>query len=142
MLRVVLLAVVLAASSVLAACSVPTGPVPTPVVVATEPTGTLVVSWTIDMAVDPGECTRAKAGAVRVELTTAAGTDAGSYEQSCTAFSTTIRLDPDTYQGSAVILDEMGAPLTAVEHVKSFTLLGGDVITTPIDFSIATFTPN
>jgi hypothetical protein len=133
---------VLLLAVVLAACSVPTGPVPTSVVVATESTGTLVVSWTIEMEADPSACTRAKASAVRVELTTAAGSDAGSYEQSCTAFSTTIRLEPDTYQGSAVILDELGAPLTASEQVRSFTILGGDVITTPIDFSITTFPPN
>ena len=136
MLLVLLLAVVLGA------CSVPTGPVPTAVVVSTQSTGTLVVSWTIDKEADPDACTRAKAGAVRVELTTAAGADAGAYEQSCNVFSTTIRLDPDTYRGSAVILDQAGTPLTAAEQVKSFTILGGDVITTPVDFSIATFPPN
>ncbi len=133
---------VLVLAVVLGACSVPTGPVPASVVVSTESTGTLVVSWTIERQADPSACTRAKAGVVRVQLMTAAGADAGSYEQSCTAFSTTIRLEPDTYQGSAVILDEMGVPLTASEQVKSFTILGGDVITTPIDFSIAVFTPN
>ncbi len=137
-----LLLLVLLLAVVLAACSVPTGPAPTSVVVSTRSTGTLVVSWTIEMEADPSACTRARASAVRVQLTTAAGNDAGSYEQSCTAFSTTITLEPDTYQGTAVILDQVGAPLTASEHVKSFTILGGDVITTPIDFSIATFTPN
>jgi hypothetical protein len=133
---------VLVLAVVLGACSVPTGPVPASVAVSTQSTGTLVVSWTIEREADPSACTRAKAGAVRVVLTTAAGADAGAYEQSCTAFSTTIRLEPDTYQGTAVILDELGAPLTASEQVRSFTILGGDVITTPIDFSITTFPPN
>ena len=124
-------------------CSMDTGPVPPPVViVATEPTGTLLVSWTIELHADSAACTQAEVSTIRIHLTTAGGADAGTYEDACKAFSTSIRLEPDTYRGSAVLLDPMGTTRTSLTDLQSFTILGGDVITIPIDFSVTTFTPN
>jgi hypothetical protein len=116
--------------------------VPTAVIAATEPTGTLVVSWTIELHADRNACAQAAASNIRIHLTTAGGADGGTYEDACTAFSTSIQLAPDTYQGTAVMLDAMDAARSSVEPLQSFTILGGDVIATPIDFSIATFTPD
>jgi hypothetical protein len=123
-------------------CSVNTGPVPATVILGTESTGTLVVSWTIGLNASPDACTHATVTAVSIHLATTGGADVGTYSQDCTAFSTSIRLPPETYQGSAVLLDAAGRARTSSVHVQSFTILGGDVITTPIDFSIATFTPD
>jgi hypothetical protein len=132
----------LALALLLFGCSVTTGPVPTAVILGTESTGTLVVSWTIELNAAPDTCTHAAVTAVSIHLVTTGGADVGMYSQDCTAFSTSIRLPPETYQGSAVLLDATGEPRTSSVQLQSFTILGGDVITTPIDFSIATFTPN
>lgn len=123
-------------------CATATGPVPEAVVLGTESTGTLVVMWTIGLHTDRNACAREAATTIRIHLTTAGGADAGTYEDTCTAFSTSLRLDPATYQGSAVMLDARGATRTSNVPLQSFTVLGGDVITTSIDFSITTFTPN
>jgi hypothetical protein len=123
-------------------CTVTTAPVPTAVILATETTGTLVVSWTIERRADRDACDGAAVTAVRIHLVTAAGTDAGTYEQDCRAFSTTVRLDAATYAGSAILLDALGGARTSTMTLRSFTVLGGDVITTRIDFAIETFAPN
>jgi hypothetical protein len=123
-------------------CSTTGGPVPTAVIVATEPTGTLVVSWTLELRADAEACSADGVRSVRIHLTTAAGSDGGTYEDACTAFSTSISLAPDTYRGSAVLLDPLGTPVTAATTVPVFTVLGGDVISVPLDFAVATFTPN
>ena len=132
----------LALALLLFGCSVTTGPVPTAVIIATESTGTLVVSWTIELNAAPDACTHAAATTVSIHLVTTGGADVGTYSQDCTAFSTSIRLPPETYLGSAVLLDATGRARTSAVQLQSFTILGGDVITTPIDFSITTFTPN
>ena len=126
----------------LAGCTQTTGPGPAAVIVATEPTGTLVVSWTIELHADRNACAAAAVSTVRVHLTTAGGSDGGTYEEVCPAFSTSIDLVPATYQGTAVLLDAMGAARTSPVPLQAFTILGGDVITTPVDFTVTTFMPN
>ncbi|MEA2752407.1 MAG: hypothetical protein QOI41_6550 [Myxococcales bacterium] len=126
----------------LCGCTVTTAPVPRPVVLATESTGTLVVSWTIDDHADADACVRAAATSVHIALTTTAGADAGTYTPDCATFSMAIQLAPETYAGSALLVDALGRPRTSVVMLQSFTILGGDVITTPIDFAAQTFTPN
>lgn len=123
-------------------CTVTTAPVPTPAILATEATGTLIVSWTIARRDDRGVCDAGAATAVRIHLVTSAGADAGTYGQDCAAFSTSIRLDPESYAGTAVLVDALGGARTSTMTLQPFTILGGDVITTPIDFAIETFTPN
>ena len=124
------------------ACTVTTTPMPTPVILGTEPTGTLVVSWTIERHDDHDACARAGATAVSIHLTTTAGADAGTYGQDCTTFSTSIRLGPETYAGTALLVDALGRARTSVVTLDSFTILGGDLIATPLDFVVETFTPN
>jgi hypothetical protein len=123
-------------------CTVTTAPIPTPTILATEATGTLIVSWTIARRADRGVCDAGSATAVRIHLETTAGADAGTYGQDCAAFSTSIRLDPESYAGTAVLVDALGSARTSTMSLQPFTVIGGDVITTPIDFAIETFTPN
>jgi hypothetical protein len=123
-------------------CTVTTAPVPTPVILATEATGTLIVSWTVARRDDRGVCDEGSATAVRIRLVTTAGADAGTYGPDCAAFSTSIRLDPASYAGTAVLVDALGRARTSTMALQPFTIIGGDVITTPIDFAIETFTPN
>jgi hypothetical protein len=125
-------------------CSTTGGPVPTAVIVATEPTGTLAVSWTLELRADADACAADGVRTVRIHLTTAAGADGGTFEGACTAFSAATTLAPDTYGGSAVLLDPAGIPVTAATatRVPAFTVFGGDVISIQLDFPIAALTPN
>ena len=123
-------------------CTVTTAPVPTPVILATEATGALVLSWTIARRDDRDVCDAAAATAVRIHLVTRAGTDAGTYGQDCAAFSTSIRLEPETYAGTAVLVDALGHARTSTMTLQPFTILGGDFVTTTVDFAIETFAPN
>ena len=123
-------------------CTVTTAPVPTPVALATEAAGTLVVSWTIKGRDDRVACDTAAAIGVRIHLVTSAGADAGTYGQACTAFSTSVRVGPESYAGTAVLVDALGRARTSTVALQSFTVIGGDVITTSIDFGIEIFTPN
>ena len=59
-------------------CTVTTAPVPTPVALATEAAGTLVVSWTIEGRDDRVGCDTAAAIGMRIHLVTTAGADAGT----------------------------------------------------------------
>jgi hypothetical protein len=126
----------------LVGCTVTTAPVPRPVINATEATGTLIVSWTVDGQADPDGCVRAAATTVHIALTTTAGADAGTYAPDCAAFELSIHLAPDDYAGSALLVDARGRPRTSTAMLQSFTILGGDIITTSIDFAPETFTPN
>lgn len=130
------------ALSILAGCSTTGGPVPTAVIVATEPTGTLVVSWTLELRTDADACSANGVSTIRIRLETASGGDAGTFEDACTTFSTSVTLAPDTYRASAVMLDMRGARVTSTATVPAFTVLGGDVIAIPFDFTIARVTPN
>jgi hypothetical protein len=125
-------------------CTVTTAPVPgaRPVILATEATGRLIVSWTIARRNDRGVCDAGAATAVRIHIVTTAGADAGTYGEDCAAFSTSIRLDPESYAGTAVLVDALGRARTSTMTLQPFTILGGDVITTPIDFAVETFTSN
>ena len=104
--------------------------------------GTLVVSWTIKGRDDRVACDTAAAIGVRIHLVTSAGADAGTYGQACTAFSTSVRVGPESYAGTAVLVDALGRARTSTVALQSFTVIGGDVITTSIDFGIEIFTPN
>lgn len=125
-------------------CVVTTAPVPDarPAILATEAAGTLFVSWTIARRDDRGVCDEGSATAVRIRLVTTAGADAGTYGQDCAAFSTSIRLDPESYAGTAVLVDALGRARTSTMTLQPFTIIGGDLITMPVDFAIETFTPN
>lgn len=117
-----------------AACTTTVQPVPVAVIVPTESTGTLVVEWTIRAGTDPGDCSLSGAAAIRIHIVTIDVLDAGTYEQACGAFATSITLAPGTYEASALLVDAGGGPRTTSVPIQAFTILGADVLTIPIDF--------
>lgn len=121
------------------ACTTTVEPVPTVVFVPTESTGTLVVEWTIRAGTDPGDCSLAGAAAIRIHVVTIDVVDAGTYEQACGAFATSITLAPGTYEASALLVDAGGGGRTTSVPIQAFTILGADVLTIPIDFPANSF---
>jgi hypothetical protein len=130
---------VIAAFALLPACVTAVEPVPTVVIVPTESTGTLVVDWTIRSGIDPADCTLTGAAAIRIHIVTIDLVDAGTYEQACGAFATSIRLIPGTYEASALLVDAAGRDRTTSVAITPFTLFGGDVLNIPIDFPADSF---
>jgi len=121
------------------ACTTTVEPVPTAVIVPTESTGTLVVAWTIRAGTDPGDCSLSGAAAIRIHVVTIDVVDAGTYEQACGAFATSITLPPGTYEASALLVDAGGGDRTTSVPIQAFTILGADVLTIPIDFPANSF---
>ena len=132
------LALVAFASST-AACtaSVSPAPEPAPVVVAT--TGTLTVDWSINGTKDPNQCNQGAAAAIQITVTDPGSNPIGTFEQSCTAFATSITLDAGQYLAQARLIDAVGTPRTTTIDINPFTIRGNDDLTTPIDFSASSF---
>jgi hypothetical protein len=130
-----------AAVGLLAGCTATVTPTPAPtgVVVPTESTGTLVVDWTIKAGTDPGDCQLAGAVSIRIHVVTTDVVDAGTYEQACGAFSTSITLAPGTYEASALLIDGAGQGRTTQVPIQAFTIVGADVLHIPIDFPADSF---
>lgn len=124
---------------VLPACTATVTPTPTGVVIPTESTGTLVVDWTLRAGTDPGECTISGAVSIRIHVITNDIVDAGTYEQACGAFATSITLAPGTYQASALLVDAGGQARTTSVPIQPFTIVGADVLHIPIDFPADSF---
>jgi hypothetical protein len=109
---------------------------PGPVVVDS---GSLVLDWTIDGTKDPDQCDQGAASTIDVSVTTANGSPAGEFQQSCAAFATTIDLPRGSYTADAVLLDSSGEDRTTAVHIRPFDVLGGDELSIPIDFSAGSF---
>lgn len=120
-------------------CTVTTDPVPTTVVVGTDPSAILVVDWTIQGRRDPADCTLSAAATMQVRVVASSGADAGTYEQSCAAFAMTITLVPGTYSGTAQFLDTAGQPRSTAVTLAPFSILGNDELHTPVDFPADSF---
>jgi hypothetical protein len=129
----------LAAFAALPACTATVTPTPTGVIVPTESTGTVIIDWTIRAGTDPGDCTLAGVASIRIHIVTIDVVDAGTYEQQCGAFNTSIALAPGTYQASALLVDFAGQARTTSVPIQPFTIVGGDVLTIPIDFPADSF---
>jgi hypothetical protein len=100
----------------------------------------LVLDWTIDGSKDPGECTATGAATLNVALYNSVGGFSGQWAQACSAFATTITgLVPDTYTGSANLLDAAGNPRTTSVSLAPFAVVAGIAATVPIDFPINSF---
>jgi hypothetical protein len=120
-------------------CTATVEPTPTAVVVPTESTGTLIVDWTIQLRTDPGDCNLSGATAIQIDVVTTSGLTAGTFQQACSAFSTSIGLNPGSYQATAFLLDPGGNARTTAVTLAPFTILGGDVVSIPIDFPANSF---
>jgi hypothetical protein len=112
---------------------------PVPVIIGTQPTGQLVVDWTIQLRKDPADCQLSGATSISIHVVTLSGFDAGTFVQACTVFSTSIILNPGQYQASAMLIDVAGAPRTTTVVINPFTIVGNDVFTVPIDFPASSF---
>jgi len=130
------LALVVFASSA-AACTATVSPAPEPVVV--QSTGTLTVDWSINGTKDPNQCSQGAAAAIQITVTDPNANPIGTFEQSCTAFATSITLDAGQYLAQARLIDAVGTPRTTTIDINSFTILGNDDFTAPIDFSASSF---
>jgi hypothetical protein len=126
------------AGASLAGCIVTTDP-PSTVIVGTQPAGTLVVDWTIELRTDPADCALAGAVSIRISVVEGSGFDAGTYEQACTAFVTSIVLAPGSYAASAQLVDVAGVPRTTAVTLAPFTIFGNDELRAPIDFPASSF---
>ena len=120
----------------LPACTASVQPTPAPVdtVAATEPNGTLIIDWTIELRKDPTDCRLAGADAIRIHVVSQSGVDAGTYVQDCGVFSTSIPLQPGTYNASAELMASGNVVRSTSVVIAPFSLFGNDQLTIPIDF--------
>jgi hypothetical protein len=116
----------------------PNDPTPAPVVV-TNTTGSLTVDWTINGTKDPNQCSQGAASAIEIRVTDSTGASAGVFQQSCTAFATSVTLGAGSYTAEARLLDANGAARTTAVLINAFTLRGDDDLDTPIDFGADSF---
>jgi hypothetical protein len=101
--------------------------------------GALIVDWTIEGSKDPALCDLSGAEAISIELHTTDGAYAGTYEQDCDVFGTSIGLYPDRYEGDAVLIDAGGTARTTPVFLAPFRIYGGDELIVPIDFPSDSF---
>ena len=95
---------------------------------------TLVVTWTIAGLTDPNECTKALATNIEISIADSSGVEIAAYQQSCTAFSTSITLNAGTYSAFAVLLAQDGTTRTTDAPIAPFTLRANESLTVPVDF--------
>ena len=120
------------------ACTVETSnPPPPPAPVVTQ--GQAVVDWTIDGLKDPNKCAQANVAAIHITVFFSNGAPVGNYQQSCSAFSTSIALDPGSYSANATLIDPGGAARTTTVPINPFTVAGNDTLNLPIDFPASSF---
>lgn len=125
-----------------AACTVTTDPGPVQTYNPTVPSttqGNLRVDWTIDGSTDPNRCNQSGVSGIEISVTTAGGANAGSYQQQCQTFATSIALDPGDYSAFAVLIDGAGQPRTTAVPIAPFTIRGNDELRIPIDFPASSF---
>lgn len=119
-------------------CTAPVGSAaPEPVVTSTS--GALTVDWTVKGTTDPNACTEAAATAIEITVVDSSNQRIGSYQQSCSAFATSITLEAGIYLAEARLLDAVGAPRTTNVFLDRFTIYGKSELTTPIDFPATAF---
>ncbi|HVR19188.1 MAG TPA: hypothetical protein VMS65_05825 [Polyangiaceae bacterium] len=108
-----------------------------PVVV--EPTGVLVVDWSISGLQDPAACRQSDAEVVSIAVETADGVSLGEFEDACEAFDTSIELEPGDYFADAVLLDSTGAARTTPVGLGLVRIFGDDELVVPVDFPSDSF---
>ena len=123
------------------ACTTETAPPPPPPSepLPTLPSGTLVLDWTIDGTVDPNRCVATGAAVIRIFVTFDNGASAGTFEQDCVAFATSISLAPGRYTGGAFLVDVAGNPRTTTVPLDAFDIVGNDELRVPVDFPASSF---
>ena len=133
--RNVLLAFVGAALAVSSAgCFVQSSDNSPPPPAAVEASGTVTIDWALSGSKDPNVCHQSAVDRIRITVNVAGGGSAGTYEQDCGAFATSIPLGAGSYTADAVLVDAAGNPRTTSVPVNPFTIRGNDNLDIPIDF--------
>lgn len=139
-MRTVSCLVVAAFAVTAAGCTTTVEPIDSgPPVVVSSATGALNVDWTINGTTDPNQCVQGGAAAIQIAVTNSLGQDVGTFQQSCTVFSTSITLTAGNYSAAAQLIDATGLPRTTSVFINPFTLYGNDTFSAPIDFSASSF---
>lgn len=101
--------------------------------------GTFVLTWSINGSTDPNQCNQSSASAIDINVYTSSGSSAGTYQQSCGAFSTSIALPPGSYTADAALVNSGGTQRTTRVPVNGFTLRGNDTLQVDVDFPASSF---
>ena len=101
--------------------------------------GSLVLDWSIDGSKNSDQCNQSDAATLDITVSTSSGAPAGEFQQSCSAFATTVDLPPGHYDAQAVLIDSSGHDRTTPVQVGSFTILGNDELSVPVDFPASSF---
>jgi hypothetical protein len=101
--------------------------------------GALVVDWTIDGSKSGDACNANGVTSIQVTVFDTGGGTMGTFEQTCSAFSTSISLEPGTYTANAVLLDGSGRARTTTIAIHTFSIIDGTDLDTPIDFPSSSF---
>ena len=119
-----------------AACTASVSTAPPPVIT----TGTAIMDWTVQGTKDPATCQSTSAATFHVALYGSGGLFAGEYVQDCSAFATTIGgLVPDTYTGTADLLDSSGRPRTTAVNLQPFSVIEATTVAVALDFPANSF---
>jgi hypothetical protein len=122
------------------ACTATVSPAPEPgPPIVTSSTGSLTVDWSISGTKDPNQCIATNSSAIEITVTDVNGVPIGTFQQSCTAFATSITLDPGRYAADASLIDPVGTPRTTIVNIAPFTIFGNDDFNAPIDFPASSF---
>jgi hypothetical protein len=127
----------LAVLAIATGCTSAPGSAPEPASTATS--GALTVDWTIRGTTDANQCTSSAAAAIEITVLSSTNQRIGSFQQSCTAFGTSISLEAGIYVGTARLLDRVGAPRTRPVGIPSLTINATSELTQPIDFPADAF---
>lgn len=126
----------LLASLLLGACAVNS----TPPILVSPLNGQVIVDWTIRGAKEAADCQAAGATRIRVSLADYSGLPPTEYVQDCAAFATTIDgLAPDTYAGTAELVDASGNRRTTSVNLAPFTVASATTTTVAVDFPANSF---
>jgi len=128
-----LIAVVVAATGCEASTS---APAPERVITTS---GSLTVDWTVNGTTDPNACQRAGAVAIEIALVTNTNQPVGSFQQSCSAFNTSVALEQGIYAGQVRLIDAAGLPRTKTLAIDEVTINGSSQLTVALDFAPPTF---
>lgn len=101
----------------------------------TSTTGSLTVDWTVKGAADPNACSAATATAIEISVSKQSNEPVGTFQQSCSALSTSIALQAGNYAADAKLLDAAGTPLTKALSLGAFTIHVKSELTVPVDFA-------
>ena len=101
--------------------------------------GSLVLDWSIDGSKNPDQCDQSDSSMLDITVTTTSGAPAGEFQQSCRAFATTVDLPAGTYNAEAVLMDGSGHDRTTAVETGTFSILGHDELSVPVDFPASSF---